>query len=347
MKNKNIFTTAILLVTLNSSFAAEIEFSGVANTELSSSIDGGDSNALTITVLPEWVVRFDSGWKLNSTLRLRGDVLDELYPDAIRRDAVSNVSKSTLLSDHTEIEIREFFLEGEFKQSYLTIGKQQIVWGKSDGLKVLDIVNPQSFNEFILDDYENSRIPLWALNVEQTWGDWDMQFIWIPDKTYHALPKQGAPFAFSSKDIVPAAPPGVNVQLNDADRPDRFLADSDAGIKASTFIGGWDISFNYLYQYNNLAVLYQDISLLPSGALVTVNQEYERTHVIGGSFSNAFGNMVVRGELGYFTDHYFISKNIEQRGIDDSPELSYVLGLDWTGQVLKTYLSVVNYSKVG
>jgi len=331
MKNQNIVTTAILLATLNPAFAAEIEFSGIANTELSSSIDGGDSDALTISVLPEWVVRFDNGWKLNSTLRLRADVLDHLYPNAISRDAVSNVSKSALLSDHTEIEMREFFLEGEFKNSYLTIGKQQIVWGQSDGLKVLDIVNPQSFNEFILDNYESSRIPLWALNVEQTWGDWDMQFIWIPDKTYHSLPKQGAPFAFSSHEIVPVAPSGVNVQLNDADRPNRFLADSDAGLKASTFIGGWDISFNYLYQYNNLAVLYQDISLLPSGPLVTVSQEYERTHVIGGTFSNAFGDVVVRGELGYFTDHYFISESIAERGISDSPEFNYVLGLDWTG----------------
>ena len=219
MNNKNIFTTVILLTTLVPVLATEVEFSGIANTELSSNIDGGDSNALIITALPEWVVRFDNGWKLNSTLRLRTDVFDEVYPNAINRDAVSNMSKSALLSDHTELELREFFVEGEFKDSYLTIGKQQIVWGKSDGLKVLDIVNPQSFNEFILDDYESSRIPLWALNVEQTWGDWDMQFIWIPDKTYHALPKQGSPFAFSSPELVPVAPPGMNVQFNDADRP--------------------------------------------------------------------------------------------------------------------------------
>ncbi|NQZ54174.1 MAG: hypothetical protein HRT93_07985 [Piscirickettsiaceae bacterium] len=332
MNNINIFIAGILSGILNSAIASEVEFSGIASTEWSSNIDGGRNDALMISVLPEWIVRFDNGWKLNSILRLRGDFHDELYPSAIRRDGVSDASKSALLSDHIELELREFFIEGEFRDSYLTIGKQQIVWGKSDGLKVLDIVNPQSFNQFILDDYDDSRIPLWALNIEQTWGDWDLQFIWIPDKTYHALPKQEAPFAFRSPEIVPSAPPGIDVQLNDADRPDRFFTDSDAGIRASTFIGGWDLSFNYLYQYNNLSVLYQDITVSPSGPTVNINPEYERTHVIGGSFSNAFGDVVIRGEVGYFTDHYFISRNsVETKGIMDSPELSYVLGVDWTG----------------
>lgn len=328
----NTLIAGILSGILNSAIASEVEFSGIASTEWSSNIDGGRNDALMISVLPEWTVRFDNGWKLNSILRLRGDFFDELYPSAIRRDGVSNASKSVLLYEHIELELRELFIEGQFGNSYLTIGKQQIVWGKSDGLKVLDIVNPQSFNQFILDDYEDSRIPLWALNIEQTWGDWDLQFIWIPDKTYHALPKQDAPFYFRSPEIVPSAPLGIDVQLNDADRPDRFFADSDVGVRASTFIDGWDLSFNYLYQYSNLPVLYQDLTLSPSGPIVNINPEYERTHVIGGSFSNAFGDVVIRAELGYFTDHYFLSTNSNDKsGITNSPEVNYVLGVDWTG----------------
>jgi len=52
-----------------------------------------------------------------------------------------------------EAELREFYLETDWGKSYFTFGKQQVVWGKADGLKVLDVVNPQSFREFILEDF--------------------------------------------------------------------------------------------------------------------------------------------------------------------------------------------------
>ena len=309
--------------------AVELEYSGIIKSQWATNIDGGDNDALVISALPELNVNFDNDWQLTSKLRLRSDLFDETYPDALNRDSFSEATKPALLSDHLELELREFYFDGELGNSFLTLGKQQVVWGKSDGLKVLDIVNPQSFNEFILDDFESSRIPLWTVNVEQTLGEWDLQFLWIPDKSYHALPKQGSPFAFTSPELVPVAPSGLAVNLNDADRPDRFFKDSDAGIRLASFIGGWDISVNYLYQYNNLPALYQDIS---AGPTVNINPEYERTHVAGGTFSNAFGDFVIRGELGYFSDRYFVTDNsLVERGIAETPEVNYVLGLDWTG----------------
>ena len=326
---KYAVATAIFFLITSSAIAVEVDYSTIIMSQWATNIDGGDTDALVISALPEINVNFDNDWQLTATARLRGDVFDNTYPAALRRDGFSEVSKPGLLSDHLEIELREFYFEGEVASSFLTLGKQQVVWGKSDGLKVLDIVNPQSFNQFILDDFDSSRIPLWTVNVEQTIGDWDLQFLWIPDKTYHALPKQDAPFAFTSPELVPVASPGIAVNLNDADRPDRFFKDSDAGLRVASFMGGWDISLNYLYQYNNLPVLYQDIS---AGPTVNINPQYERTHVIGGSFSNAFGEVVFRGELGYFTDHYFVTDNsLVDRGIAETPEVNYVLGLDWTG----------------
>jgi len=211
--------------------------------------------------------------------------------------------------------------------------------GKADGLKVLDVVNPQSFREFILEDFDNSRIPLWMVNVEHPLGNWDAQFIWIPDQTYNALPRRDATYGFSSSRLVPAAPPGVTVEIRDVNRPQRFFADSDAGIRLSTFYNGWDITLNYLYQYGNFPVQFQRLEMTASGPVAVIEPRYERTHVIGGTFSNAFGEWVVRGELGYFTDQFFLTDDASDAdGIVDSPELSYVLGLDWTG-IEDTFLS--------
>ncbi len=44
-------------------------------------------------------------------------------------------------------------MEADWGKSYFTFGKQQVVWDKADVLKVLDVVNPQSFRELILEDF--------------------------------------------------------------------------------------------------------------------------------------------------------------------------------------------------
>ena len=85
-------------------------------------------------------------------------------------------------------ELREFYTDFFIGNTSLRIGKQQVVWGQTDGLKVLDVINPQSFQEFILDDFESSRIPLWTLNADISLTDnTSLQFLWIPDFTYHDL----------------------------------------------------------------------------------------------------------------------------------------------------------------
>jgi len=325
----------------------EYDSSIIAKSQWMINTDNGDSQSLNLTLLPELNVEFENNWQLKSKFRFRAEAIEGLQINDIDRDGYSDYSKPAQLYDGLEIELRELYLQGEIGDTFLTLGKQQIVWGKSDGLKVLDIVNPQSFREFILDDFDSSRIPLWTVNIEHTIADWDLQFLWIPDQTYHALPKQNASYALTSPELVPVAPEGVAVNIEDARRPNHIILDSDVGLRAAMFWKGWDITFNYLYQYNNLAVLRQNVSMLNGKPIVTITPEYERTHVIGGTFSNAFSDWVVRGEVGYFTDHYFIAKNVQQnQGVVKSPELHYVLGLDWnapwdilvSGQLIQSWV---------
>ncbi len=319
--------------------AVEFDFSGSARGRLAIGTDERELQSTELTLVPEVVSRFDNGWKLTTIGRLRTETMDGLRPGDVDRSTYGPVSKPGLLRQEVEVELREFYLQGAWGETYLTLGKQQVVWGKADGLKVLDVVNPQSFREFILEDFDKSRIPLWTVNIERSWGDWDAQFIWIPDHTYHALPDRGARYAFSSPRLVPSAPPGIMADIRDVDRPDRFLTDSDAGFRLSTFWKGWDISLNYLYQYDNFPVLSQRLEARPTGLVVVIEPRYERTHVVGGTFSNAFGDWVVRGEVGYFTDRFFLTKNPSNHdGVTQRSELSGVLGLDWTG-IEDTFLS--------
>lgn len=162
-----------------------------------------------------------------------------------------------------------------------------------------------------------------------------LQFLWIPDTTYHELAEPGSPYQITSPGLIPVAPEGVPVNVLSPQKPDRFLADSDIGLRYSSFRGGWDITVNYLYHYADFPVLYQDVE---AGG-VSVQPKYERSHLFGGTLSNAFGDFTVRAEIGYSTDTFHVTRGGIDRGIVNSPELASVLGLDWQG-LSDTFVSV-------
>lgn len=67
---------------------------------------------------------------------------------------------------------------------------------------------------------------------------------------------------------------------------------------------------------------------------------YERSHLFGGTFSKAFGDLSLRAEFGYSTNRYFLSANpTETDGVSQTDELASVLGFDWFG-VSDTFLSL-------
>ena len=309
-----------------------------------------DSSTLSTRIESEWGVLTKDG----STQKLQLMIQPELETDIgeesrittivrLRSDAKDNLSPG----DHTQAELRELYLDTAINDSIVILGKQQVVWGKSDGLKVLDIVNPQDFREFILDDFDQSRIPLWTINTEIPINDVTLQLLLIPDQTYHEFATPGSSYQFTSPIIIPPTPPGANVVINPTLTPDEVLQDADIGFRLSTFTHGWDLTFNYLYHYDDTPVLFRTKNITVNGLNITINPQYKRTHLIGGTFSNTFGDLTLRGEIGYLTDKYISTIDpLDEDGVVKTGEFKYVLGFDWYGvtdtllstQIFQTYL---------
>ena len=66
--------------------------------------------------------------------------------------------------------LRELYVDTEVGNEdspvSLRIGKQQVVWGTADGIKLLDIINPTDWREFAQNTMDESRIPVWMVNAE-------------------------------------------------------------------------------------------------------------------------------------------------------------------------------------
>ncbi len=328
-----VYLAAGLVVSATTETKAEeiidsLEFSGLFESELATETESGDIQKAEFILTPEISMDLTETSRLVVIGRIRADFAGELEPGQPSQDNRGDFSRRLFIGDNVDIELREAFIDTEIGSTFLRIGKQQVVWGQADGLKVLDVLNPQSFREFVLDDFDDSRIPLWTVNAEIPIGSTFLQLLWIPDNTYDDIPEAGATYAFTSPLIVPQFPPGAPVTISPLDRPNDFFSDSDVAAKLSAFVGGWDLSLNYAYHYFDSPVTRREISMTG----IAVRQSYERTHLLGGTFSNVFNDFTLRGEVGYSSDRFFLTNDVtDEDGVVHSGELAYVLGLDYQG----------------
>ena len=63
--------------------------------------------------------------------------------------------------------LRELYVDTKAGDWDLRIGKQQVVWGTADGIKLLDMINPTDWSEFNQNTMAESRIPVWMMNAEK------------------------------------------------------------------------------------------------------------------------------------------------------------------------------------
>ena len=84
---------------------------------------------------------------------------------------------------------RELYVDATAGDWWFRVGKQQIVWGKTDFFRLQDIVNPVDFGQhFFFDSFEDIRIPQWMASIQYKAGDIGpttdnaIQFVWNFDR---------------------------------------------------------------------------------------------------------------------------------------------------------------------
>ena len=102
--------------------------------------------------------------------------------------------------------LREFYVDTEWKDTFVRFGRQQIVWGKTDAFRLQDTINPIDFSYHnVFPSLEERRIPVLALDAIQSLGsvgpleDVSLEFAWVWDRF---IPDQfgqcGEPWAFTA-----------------------------------------------------------------------------------------------------------------------------------------------------
>ncbi|MCB2262822.1 MAG: RNA polymerase-associated protein rapA [Candidatus Thiosymbion ectosymbiont of Robbea hypermnestra] len=126
--------------------------------------------------------------------------------------------------------LRELYLDTKFAGIDLRLGKQQVVWGTADGIKLLDIINPTDFRWLNQDPMEDARIPVWMAVAERNLGDnGNLQAV-VSQRRQNVIPglrageRNARSVAFTPASGPSAPPSGDNTLLFGTDQGHAFIA---------------------------------------------------------------------------------------------------------------------------
>ena len=247
------------------------------------------------------------------------------------------------------IDPRQILLDGKVKKVDLKLGLQQVVWGQADGLRVLDVINPLDYREFILEDFLDSRRPLWLARADVPLGKdkGTLQLIWVPYFAPSRLPGAENEFGLGSSfglGLISAAQGGSGfppfaVRAEATTRPAYQLKSSQGGARYSRSVGGWDLTANYFYGWEDAPTSYvRGIEFKPNDPLPTVVFEprFDRKEVFGGTAATNFGSVVLRMEAGWNRNKPAAVTGIQvsagpiKTGFEKLGQFSGVAGVDWS-----------------
>ncbi len=307
MKTKGLIIAIILLTTSQLTIAQNVDITGFARNYTGMLYNTGEFNMLQNTLN----VNFE---KMGDRVAFKANPMLYLYG-----------------IDSLDFRLREIYLDLYFDNFDIRIGKQQIVWGKADGVFITDIVSPLDLQEFLLPDFDEIRVGVYAAKVNYYFGNSTFEAIWKPVYAGNEFPGPGSIW-YKPPDFL--ATPTFDYSK---EKIDPSLENSEVYLKYSLSSSAIDFDLMGAYTWDQTPSMYVEKqfefdtvtnSPVLTGLLIT--PEHHRLTVAGGSFTSTIKSFVVRGEAAYYNGKYFQTADSTADGaLTQKDYLHYVVGVDY------------------
>ncbi len=200
--------------------------------------------------------------------------------------------------DDAGVEIREFYFDFYLKNLDIRIGKQHIIWGVLEGIRVVDEINPMDFRELILPEFLDYRIPLWSLKLDYYRNLETYELIWIPDLKFHQPAPAGSEWEFFQI-------------LDTTSKPESFTPKfSEIGFKMTRPLGGAEISLSYFFTWDDYpstfrAISASEIEFNEPDTPLAILPTYSRLSMYGATITKEVKGDILKGEIAYVSGKYF------------------------------------------
>ena len=220
---------------------------------------------------------------------IRVKVNAKAYYDAIYSffKARDDFSKQEVDALESEVEIFDAYIEGKITDTLdYKIGRQVVVWGRSDTIRVTDVINPLDNRRPGMVDIEDLRLPITMAKFDYFMGDWRVTPIAIVEQRFSKNPPFGSVFN----------PSPVLVPSNES------YDDVTYALSIGGEFTGWDVNF-YAAQIRNDEGQLQ----LPTSTQKKAVIKHDKIEMYGTALNVLTGAWLFKTELAYFDDLKYFS----------------------------------------
>ena len=256
-------------------------------------------NSLRSTLFLEYNKEIVQGWKL----KLNGNAFYDWSYLAKGREKFSEEDRDALES---QIELFDAYIQGSITSSLdLKIGRQVVVWGKSDTIRVVDILNPLDNRRPGMVDIEDLRLPVTMAKLDYYVSKWHISPIAIVEQREDKIPPYQGDFnPYPVKLPTIAKPNDVSFALN-----------------VGGEFEGYDVDFYYAHTYQNFA-------FYPKQSIDIT----KKVDMFGGAFNAVSGSLLFKGEVAYFHNYRYALDSTKYKRLD------MLVGIEYNG-ISETTLS--------
>lgn len=176
--------------------------------------------------------KLDDNFKVRVSGDAFYDAIYDLHPN-------SNYSDDILGAYKTQIRFDDVYIQGSITSNLdMKLGRQIVIWGKSDSIRITDVINPLDNRQPGLTDIEDLRLPTTMLKLDYYTGDWELSAMAIGESRVMIEAPARSEF-FNVDAIFPSAP---NPFL-EFDEPSSSLDNMQYAFAANGIFSSWDLSF--------------------------------------------------------------------------------------------------------
>lgn len=201
-------------------------------------VDGSDYsgfNQAQTALYLQLDARLSDDWRL----RISGDT----FYDAIYDLRSNEDYRQEVLDDYrTQLRLDDTYIQGRVTPDLdLKAGRQVVVWGKSDNIRITDVINPLDNRLPGMTDIEDLRLSVGMVKFDYYTGPWNLSAMIIPENRVmtEATP-QGEFFPVDTVFNVPGDTPDPFPELI---RPSTSWDNMQYAFAANGVFRGWDLSF--------------------------------------------------------------------------------------------------------
>jgi hypothetical protein len=234
------------------------------------------------------------------------------YDWAFQINGRSEYEDEVLDQYEKEIELEEAWLMGSLTPNLdIKTGRQIEVWGRSDNIRITDVLNPLNLRVPGMTDIENLRLPVTMTKLEYFFAGLNLFGIAIHELRFSKNPKFGSDF-FSA----PSPLPG-----RDSDKG-LTIDDTQYAVALNGIFHRWDASLYGAYIFDDFA--YFDVAA--SGFPPRRERKYARIKMVGGAGNIACGNWLFIAEAAFFDNLRFTNTPGKKYS-----RLDGLVGLEYSG----------------